>query len=172
MIRPRTPALATLLIALPVLAADSLQVKTGLWEITTVANNSGIAIPADRLAKMPPEQRARMEEMMKQMAARGPRTNKDKSCVTEKELKEGAFRSAANAQPNCKYTQVSATARRQEITFQCSGEGRDSTSHMVMEAPDSTHVRGTIEARSGSTTINIRITGQWLSASCAGADKD
>ena len=53
-------------------AADKLtplNVKEGLWEITVTHSMTGMpnmpAIPPDALAKLPPEQRARMEAMMK-----------------------------------------------------------------------------------------------------------
>lgn len=173
MLRPSTLGLVTLGIALPVLAADSLQVKTGLWETTTISNMSGISIPADALTKVPPAQRAQMEQMMKQMGARGPQTHKTRSCVTEKDLKDGAFRGVDGSDPqHCKYTPVSSTPRHQEITFVCSNEGHAGTGRMVIDAPDSTHVQGTIDVKSDAVTMNIKFTSQWLSASCAGADKD
>ncbi len=170
--RPGTPALALLALALPALAADTLQVKTGLWETTTTTNNAGFSIPAERLAKMPPAQRAKAEQLMKQLGARGPQTTREKSCVTAKDLELGAFRGRDDDDKACKYTQVSATPRRQEFTVQCSNEDQTTTGRMVVEAPDSTHVTGSIETKTDSTTVSIRFTGQWLSASCAGADED
>src|SRR5512139_258282 len=173
MLRPRTLGLATLTLSLPVLAADALQVKTGLWETTTVTTSSGFSLPAEAAANMPPARRAQMEQMMKQMGSRGPQTSRERSCVTDKDLKEGAFRGASgNDQQNCKYTQVSATPRHQEITFQCSSEGHSGTGRLVIDAIDSTHIRGTIDVKSDAVSMNIKLTGQWLSASCAGADKD
>jgi len=170
---PRAIGLTAVMIALPLLAADGLQVKTGLWETTTLSNSSGFSMPADAAAKMPPAQRAQMEQMMKQLGARGPQTRKTKSCVTDKDLKEGAFRGAnGNDRENCKYKQVSATARRQDFTFQCSNEGHTGSGHMVIDAPDSTHVQGTIDIKTDTVTMNIKLSGQWLSSSCAGADKD
>lgn len=165
----RNLGLAAVLVTLPVLAADALQVKTGLWETTTISNMSGITLPAEQLAKVPPAQRAQMEQMFRQMGARGPQTHKQKSCVTEKDLKEGAFRNAGSGQQNCKYTQVASTARHQEITFQCSNQGHAGSGRMVIDAPDSTHVQGTIDVKSDAVTMNIRLSAQWLSASCAGA---
>lgn len=176
MLRPRTLGPATLILTLPVLAADALAVKTGLWETTSVSTMSGMPamnLPADRLAKMSPAQRAQMEQMMQQMGARGPQTHKTRSCITDKDLKEGAFRGAdGSGQQNCKYTQVASSARHQEVTFQCNSDGHKGTGRMVIDAPDSTHVQGNIDVKTDSVTMNIKLTGQWLSSSCTGADKD
>jgi hypothetical protein len=159
-------------LALPALAADSLQVKTGLWETTTVMQMSGLSIPADTLAQMPPAQRAQMEQMMRNMGAGAPRTHTDKSCITEKDLKEGAFRNALENNQQCKYTTVSASARHQEYTFQCTEQGHAANGRMVLDAADGSHVQGTIDVKSEGANVNIKFSSQWLGASCAGADKD
>jgi Protein of unknown function (DUF3617) len=156
-------------IALPLLAADGLAAKTGLWETTTVMNTGAIAIPADALAKIPPAQRAQMEQMFKQMGARGPTTTQSKSCVTEKDLKEGAFRQQAEPGSNCKYTAVTDTPRKQEWTFQCTGSGA-ATGRMQVDAADSTHVHGTMEVKTAQVTMNMKFDSTWLGASCAGAE--
>lgn len=169
--RHRLLAPSAVMIALPVLAADALQVKTGLWETTTTSKMSGISIPADALAQMPPAQRAQMEQMMKQMT--GAQSVKDRSCVTQKDLQDGPFRDQADPDAgNCKYTQVAATTRRQEWSFQCSSQGANVTGKMTLEASDSTHVKGLIDAKGDQGGMNIQFTAQWLSASCAGADKE
>ncbi|HTE88846.1 MAG TPA: hypothetical protein VK639_07845 [Terriglobales bacterium] len=58
-----------MLSSVTVWAADKLQplnVKTGLWETTTTRITSGeIPIPAEMLARLTPEQRAKMEARMK-----------------------------------------------------------------------------------------------------------
>jgi hypothetical protein len=158
--------------ALPVLAADSLQVKTGLWETTTTMQMSGVSIPADTLAKMPAAQRAQMEQMMRSMGADAPRTMKEKSCVTEKDLKDGVFRNAGENMKHCNYTTISATARRQEYTFQCAEEGHVANGRMVLEAADSNHVQGTTDVKSDAATMSMKFSAQWLSANCAAAEKN
>jgi hypothetical protein len=55
-----------LLLSLTVMAADKIQplnVKLGLWETTHTTTTSGqMPIPPEMLAKLTPEQRAKMEE--------------------------------------------------------------------------------------------------------------
>jgi hypothetical protein len=169
----RSPALLlTAAAALPLLAADALSARTGLWETTTVTSSGGMSMPADALAKMPPAQRAQMEQMFKQMGAGGPNTTKTRSCVTAKDLQEGAFRQRPEAGSDCKYTPGSNTAKRQEWTFQCTGRNGTTNGRMVVDAVDSTHVRGTMEIKSPQMSMNMKFDSAWLGASCAGADKD
>ena len=64
-----------------------LDVKLGLWETTTVNEMSGMPpMPAEVLAKLTPEQRAKMEAAFKARAAQGPRTTTQRTCLTKEEL--------------------------------------------------------------------------------------
>ena len=120
---------------------------------------------------MPPAQRAQMEAVMKQMGVGAPSTRKDKSCVTPEDLKEGIFKAVReNQDKNCKFTVVQATAKHQELAMSCSGEVQ-ATGKMVVDAQDSSNVRGTMDMKSAQMSMNMKFTSRWLSASCAGADK-
>lgn len=158
----------TLLTALPLLAAEKLGVRVGLWENTITTNLSGLAIPADALAKVPAAQRAQMEQMMKQMGAQGPRTITERSCVTEKELSEGAFRKNAEQDDrSCKYTVITSTSKRQETTFICTArDGSVSNGHMVIEAVDAGRVKGTLEMKSPQANVDMKFDSKWLGANC------
>ena len=48
---------------------EPLHIKTGLWEVS-IKMNGTIPIPPEALAKMPPEQRAKIEERLKSRAER------------------------------------------------------------------------------------------------------
>jgi hypothetical protein len=170
-LRTRTLLLSAA-IAVPLLAAEALSAKTGLWETTTVIDTSGMSMPADAMAKLPPEQRAQMEQMFKQMGARSPNTTKTRACVTAKDLQEGAFRQPPDADSSCKYTPVSSTPKRQEWTFQCTGRNGVSNGRMQVDAVDSTHVRGTIEIKSPRMNMNMKMESTWVSASCPAAEKN
>src|SRR5580704_11513105 len=61
-----------------------LDVKTGEWEASVnVAMNGAPPIPAEALARMTPEQRARLEEQTKSLSGR---TIVHKSCVKKEKL--------------------------------------------------------------------------------------
>ena len=59
-----------------------------------------MSMPADAMANMTPQQKAQMEAMMKQMAASGPKTITERSCVTDKDIREGAFHQRAEDDKN------------------------------------------------------------------------
>jgi hypothetical protein len=131
---------------------------------------SGMSIPPEQLAKMPAAQRARMEQMLKQLS--GAKPIKTKSCVTAKDLQEGAFRNPSDQGGHCTYKQVSGTARHQEWTFQCSNEGGNATGKMTLDSPDSTHVQSVVDVKSTRGSVSIKLAAQWITATCTGADKD
>lgn len=114
-----------LLLSISVFAADKLTMlnaKEGLWETTVTINTSGTpGLPADALDKLTPEQRARMEEMMKQkgVALNGNKIV-SKSCVTKDKIEKGmAFAENKNMQDNCTRTVVSSTGSHFEAKFHC-----------------------------------------------------
>lgn len=168
--RHRLTGLLVMMTSLPLLAADALQVKTGLWETTATSTISGMSIPAEQLAKIPPAQRAQMEQMLKRGSA--PKSTTDRSCITQKDLQEGAFRSQATQDGNCTYRLVSATARHQEWAFQCTSSDGNATGKMTVDAPDSTHMHGQLDMKSSRGNASITLVGQWIAASCAGADRN
>ena len=158
---------AALAIALPLLAAEHLGVKTGMWENTVTTHISGVKLPAEQLAKMTAEERAKMDELMKQMGVGAPRTVTEKSCIKDGDLDGNAFRDSLE-QPgqSCSYEQLAATAKRQEWTFKCLTQGTEATGRMVMEALSDSRVRGTMQARMPEGKMDIKFEAQWQSADC------
>ena len=157
-------------IALPLLAAEKFGAKTGLWETTTTTNMGGMTMPAmppEALASMPPAQRAQIEQMMKQMGAQGPRTTTAKSCVTDKDLAEGAFRQREPQQDmKCKFTVVTSTAKKQDSTFQCSSAAGTADGRMSVEAVSNSHVKGTMQMKSPQMSLDVKFESKWLGADC------
>ena len=91
-------------------AADpALDVKTGLWELTSTGTMSGAPpIPQEALARMTPEQRAKMESAMQEAIGRNNQPHVSKSCITQKQL-EKAPNFAEQQNKSCKQTVVSRT---------------------------------------------------------------
>ncbi|MEY2853353.1 MAG: hypothetical protein RL030_485 [Pseudomonadota bacterium] len=172
---PSTGMLATLVLpalALAALAAEPLGLKPGLWETTIETSMTGSMVPEETLQKMSPQQREQSEQMMKQMAARGPTRSTTKSCVTAEDLKDGVFNAARDGDnENCRYDVVTATAKHQEQKVTCGGdtpmEGR-----VVFEATDSAHVQGDMQMKAPRGSVTMKFRSRWLSASCAGADDE
>ena len=69
----KTVLAALVLAALPFATqAETLDIKTGAWEITMKTLIEGMQIPQKAMASMPPDQRARMEEAMRARSGKAP----------------------------------------------------------------------------------------------------
>jgi hypothetical protein len=163
--------LAVLMIAGVSRAADvtPLNLKPGLWETTTVSERSGMpAIPPDALAKMPPEQRARVEAM----TSGKPTTTTTQSCRIDKDLHP--FTNDNNK--SCTQTIVTSTSTKQEAKMECNMKGNSGTGTVTVEAKDSEHVNGLVIMHMGANgrtmDMKVTITAKWLGASCGDVKPD
>jgi hypothetical protein len=158
-------------VALPLLAAEKLAAKAGLWETTSTMNMGGAVMPAlppEMLANLPPAQRAQVELAMK--AASGqPVTGR--SCVSDKDLTEGAFRQQGQQQDmKCTFNVVSSTAKRQESTFQCSTPTGPADGKMTVDVLDPGLVKGIMQVKAQQMSMELKFDAKWLGADC-GATK-
>jgi hypothetical protein len=161
---------ATLAAALPLLAAERLAVRTGLWENTTTLQLSGFSIPAEQLQRLPPEQRAQAEELMRQMGVGAPRTTTEETCITDADLDGRTFReSLKQAGEQCDIKEVAATSKRQEYSFQCSAGGLPANGRLVIEVVDNSHVRGTMETTTPQGRMDVKFESKWKAAACGDA---
>lgn len=173
----RTKSLLLALIvfsSLALWAADKitpLNLKEGLWEMTSTHSMTGMPpIPADTLAKMPPEQRARMEAAMKQSGAGVPKTDVRKHCITKERLeKQSAF---DDNRKDCTRTIVSSTGSKLEMKIHC--EGKDQQMSMdgafVVEVVSSDSAKGSMHAVTSGNgrTMNMDFTfsSKYLGPAC------
>jgi hypothetical protein len=170
----RIPFLFFLIVvsSVALLAADKftpLNAKEGLWETTITHSGSGMpGIPADALAKMPPEQRAQVEAMMKQKGLGGSGPQVVKSCVTKEKLeKHLAF---AESRENCKRTVVSSTPSRFEMKLHCEENKAISDGTFIAEitggdsAKGSTHMVVNSEGR--TMNMDLTFTSRYLGPAC------
>jgi Protein of unknown function (DUF3617) len=159
------------LCSLTLRAADNitpLKVKEGLWEVTVTHSMTGMPsapnIPPETLAKMPPDQRARLEAMMKGT----PSTDVRKDCVTKEKLAKNAAFSANRGE--CTHTVISSTSSRLEMKVHCEETKGSSDSTAVIEALASDNVKSTIHSvvNGSNRTMNmdITITSKYLGADC------
>jgi len=157
---------ALIVFALPALwAADKitpLNVKEGLWEVTMTHSMTGMpampAIPPDALAKMPPEQRARVEAAMKQSGMGGPKTDVRKDCITKDKLeKQTAFN---DNRGECTRTVVNSTGSKLEIKLHCEDKQTSTDGTLLLEALSSDNVKGSMHSvtNSNGRTMNMDFT--------------
>lgn len=173
--KPRRRILTTSAIALgmalPLLAAERLAVRTGLWENVSTLQVTGVTLPKEQLERMQPAQRAQLEEMLRQMGVGQPRTDTGQSCITEEDLTGNAFRdSLEEAGQDCDYQQVTATAKKQEWTFQCRTEGVTTNGRLVLDVLSNTRVKGSMEATLPQGRMDMTFDATWKAASCGSVE--
>jgi hypothetical protein len=121
-----------------------LNVKTGLWQITSTTKTAGAPpISADmqaRLAQMPPEQRARIEAYLKSMTSGVPKNRTYKSCLTKAQLNGNPF-----ADKDCKWDEMTSTGTKLAARGTCVSGSDNIKTNIVMHIVvlDSEHAKGT-----------------------------
>ncbi len=154
---------ALAVVALPLVShAETLDIKTGAWEVTISTAMSGMPIPKEAMAKMSPEQRAGMEASMRAQAGQGkPHTSR--SCVTREDIDRGQL--MRSDEPNCKRKVITQNARHVEMEEVCTGP-EPSKSHFKVDATSNERYTGSIDTTRGDGRVHVDMTGRWIAATC------
>ncbi len=149
-----------------------LDVKPGLWKsITTVETSGTPPIPPDVLAKLSPEQRARLEERMKARSG-APTTQTHQHCITREDLNKPIF--GKPDRQSCRETIVHSTSSEQEVHLECDNNTMKSEGTVHIEVVDPEDVKGTVKVAMSDGThtmkVSSNITGKWQGSSCTAAD--
>jgi hypothetical protein len=130
-----------------------LNLREGLWEVTTTHSMSGVPampnIPPDALAKMPPEQRAKIEAMM------SGRPDVRKECVTKEKLAKNLMFSKDRG--DCSRTVVNSTGSKLEVKIHCEEKQATSDGTLVLEALTTDGVKGTMHMVTNSDGHNMNM---------------
>ena len=147
--------------------ADSLNVKTGAWEMTMTTSVTGMPVPSEKLAQMPPQQRAALESVMRTRASQAT-THVVKSCVTQEDLDQGRM-SESDDDDQCTQTFLTKSASKVVVEKTCPPPDA-STSRMTMEATSPESLVNSIDMVRGGADgkVHVEIKGRWLGATCAG----
>ncbi len=148
-----------------------LNVKPGLWETTATYKTSGAPpIPPETLAKLTPQQRARLEERMNANSAGSANTVTNKHCVTKQDVEKADF---GQGKGECTYTVETSTSSQVKGKYSCNVEGMTVNGAVDIAAPDAEHITGSTQGSlsGGSRTMNVEstFTSKFLSASCGNA---
>ena len=160
--------------------AETLDIRTGLWETTSTMTMTGMTGAGAGAAQMPdtskmtPEQRAHIEALMKTMRGE-PKTTVTRTCVTQETLEKDRF---DEHESNCTRTVVEKTKKLVHMTLACKSE-RGGTGHgeFRYEAPNRETLKGgfemtTIPAKGGTIHMKSQTSGRWLSADCGKVKDD
>ena len=157
----------------PSARAESFTVKPGAWEMTHTTRLTEAPIPPSVISRMPPEQRAIIEQSMRAHTTQ-PKTHVSKDCVTQKDLDQNRLIKEAREEdaPQCTITVISKSSNKLVIEQTCPAP-HASTSQIAMEAKTPESIEGRIDVvRAGSDKVHVDIKGRWLSASCAEIKND
>jgi hypothetical protein len=160
-------------------AADIIKpnIKPGLWEVTSSPQMSGqIPVPEEELAKMTPEQRARMEAAMKSYMANSAKPHVHKECMTPEKIARGFDIDRRGADSSCIRKVVSSSSSELTLHDECNNNNQKTVSDVHFEVNSGTQMSGKINivmtSPSGRTMkVNSTLQGKWLGASC-GSVKD
>jgi hypothetical protein len=150
-------------------SAASLDVATGLWEVTSQGETSGMPpIPLEALAHMTPEQQQKVKAAMAEAIGRSGQPIVTRACITQQQLDRGLHFSPRE-QPNCKQTTLNTSAHTMDAHMICTGEQR-ANGNLHVEATDRHAITGDFDfvSSDGKNTITIKRTlaGKWLSSDC------
>lgn len=167
----RLIASITCLMPLVCASAERLNIKTGLWEVTTVTQMEGIPLSRADLEKYTPQQRADIIAAAKKESAH-PSRDTSKTCITEEDLREPFH---GGMDKSCTQTIVRTTDTTQEVRMNCSGP-RKATGSLKISTPTPQSMQGTMEMRTGEAddlfVIKGTMSGRWLSADCGDEAED
>ena len=147
-------------------AADfhPLNIKPGEWQSTVSMTTSGMpAIPPEALAKLPPEQRAKIESRMKGT----PQTSV--VCVKKEKLDQPfAWDKVDKA---CTHSVVTSSGSMQEIHVECAHEKSKTVGTVRIEAMNSENIKGSMQMNTthGDRTMsmNSSFTSKWVGPTCS-----
>src|SRR5947209_5489955 len=146
-----------------------MNVKTGLWEVTNTISRAGkMPITPEMMARLTPQQRAKLEARMKAQSAKNSTTDVHTSCLTKEQLEQGpAF---GKETESCTQKVLNSTSTQADVALACEMEGMTANGTLHMEASDPEHVTGTATLTSkgaGQTMdVNSSFTAVWKQASC------
>jgi hypothetical protein len=146
--------------------------KPGLWETTSTSQMEGVNMPAmpqippDKLAQMPPEQRARVEAMLKNRPG-SARTSTNRSCQTRETLDHGM---GLQNRGDCTQQVVSSSSSKMQVHMECSpANGPKSAGDLMIDRIDPGHAKGNLNMKVAGDhpmTINVSFDTKWISADC------
>ena len=146
-----------------------LDVKTGLWEVTSTPQVGAMPPMPPHLGRLTPEQRAKIEERWKANAAERAKPRPRILVSPRKKLtNETPF---GEHKPSCKRTVLTSTSSTLEVQEQCAEANRTKLDVTFrVEAVNSENVKGVVEAAmSGggrAMKTSSEITGKWVSPVC------
>ena len=154
--------------------ADKLDVKPGLWEITSQMKGSAEAEKSQaqfqkNMANMSPEQRKKMEDAMAthgmKMMPGGPGGMTAQMCMTKQMVERNELPAQHG---NCKTTRQPRTGNTLKFAFECTNPPSSGEGQYTFVSPEAYRVNMTMKMsmKGKPETMTMDGSGKWLSADC------
>ncbi len=155
-------AAALALTALPLAAqADTLDIKTGAWELWEHTAIEGVPIAKETLDKMTSEERNKTMVEMRAKANDGAKV-RSISCLTQETLDSSDL--MGNVAASCTRKVVSQTKRYLEIKENCTAPV--SATIIRVEASSQEGYEAGVTRSEGDGKVQIQVTGRWMGPTC------
>ncbi len=156
----------------PDMHAESLNVKPGAWEMTVTTVTSGMKLSPEMSAKMSPQQRAQMEQMIKSREGK-PHMMTAQSCLTKEDVAHDRIikeMEEDDEEVQCKIKVLSKSSSKLVLDQICPGPPA-TNSRLTIEAKTTESIVATSDReQQGMGKTHMDITGRWLGTGCAGID--
>ena len=164
----RIIAMLTAAVALPATAAHP-NLKTGIWESTTIQTHaSGIIMPD--LSALPPEKREQVRKAFTEIQTRQQSPRTSKHCMTAKDLENMDALLSKNGRSRCKSKLVHTSGDIWSGTEQCADKHMAETATWQYRVVDSGHVSGTAHMTITQGTqirkMEMKVDSRWLGPEC------
>jgi hypothetical protein len=168
-------AAATALLLCGVVGAQAQKLSPGLWENTASMQsadgktNAMMAQAQEAMAKMPPDQRKMMQDMMaKNGVGMGPQGNTIRVCMSAAQAERVDI---PQGEGNCTQQAVSRSGNTMKFKFSCAGEHPSSGEGEFTVVGDKAYngrtvVNTTVKGKPEQMTMTV--SGKWISADCGG----
>ena len=154
------------------MAANAQTLKPGLWEVNSKVQGgmgSQIAAMQEQMAKMPPEQRKMMQDMMAKQGASigagGPGSINSKVCLTKEMVERNEM---PGTQGDCTSTTSPRVGNSMKTSFTCAKQGSSGEVQFTFVSTEAYAMKMTINAvvQGKSEKTDIEGAGKWLATDC------
>lgn len=154
-------------------AAPSLDMKPGLWELNSKISSADPAIQSamaqmqKQLAAMSPEQRQAMQQMMErngmQMKVSANGAIQSRMCMTREMIGRKEF---PVQQGDCKQSMTPVSASTMKVSFTCTKPRASGEGEMTLDSDTSYHAHMKVHSDERAGTVEADVSGKWQGADC------
>jgi hypothetical protein len=154
-------------------AAEPLNIRPGLWDVTQTMTTSGAPL---YIEGMNAAARASYAKSWEKDVGK-PQTDTDKQCITAKDIKDASvFQNRSQEGQQCKQTVSKQTATAWVASSECKDAKTTNVIQLDYAAPSPDRFTGSMKSTmttpNGKTVIDMKMSGKWVGASCPDEEEE